>query len=130
MGARMKLPGWETRLDSLIASRRETPFRWGCSHCLTFACEAIEARQYIRDSRSSPDRYHGQEFLAFARRLAAQCGYALVLPLFAQRGDIVLVENSDGSCSFAVCIGAKVLGQSAVGLVSLPVSRTRLAWRL
>lgn len=140
----MKPPGWEARLDALIAARRAEPFHWTGAHCLGFVSEAVEAitgkptpgnlallaRQYIRETAEQAGRCKGHPFLAMIRTQAADFGYDPVEPVLAQRGDAVLLEQPDGTYAFAICTGSTAVGQGIEGLVCTPMTAARLAWRI
>jgi hypothetical protein len=132
-----RIPHWEQILASAILAARDRPFVWGQHDCATWAFDLR------RDLTGGPDhaalwrgRYRtaggclrvlrrtGWETLEAGGR--ALLGTPLADPRLAQRGDLVLGGAPE---AFGVVAGAHVIFVAPDGLVSLPLSRARLAWR-
>lgn len=132
-----RIPHWEQRLASAIADARALPFAWGRHDCATWAFDLR------RDLTGGPDLaafWRGRYRTALGaervmRRLGwgsleeggrALLGAPLETVLLARRGDLVLGGEPE---AFGVCIGARAAFVAPEGLVFLPLSHCRLAWR-
>ena len=128
---------WEQVLATAIAEASTRPFAWGEHDCATWAFELY------RDLTDGPDhaalwrgRYRtrigcGRVLRRLGWRSLEEGGRALLgTPLadvqIAQRGDLVLGGTPE---AFGVVIGARVAFVAPEGLVRLPLSDCRLAWR-
>ena len=133
-----RVEGWPQRLVTAIDTARAKPFAWSLHDCPTFA---FEMRRDLTGGEDTAalwrDRYTtalgGQRLM---RRLGwaslEQMGRALLgeprpTVLRAQRGDIVLANTGLG---FGICIGASAVGMAPEGLVTVPLTSCRLAWRI
>ena len=132
-----RVPHWEQVLTDAIARARTQPFVWGQHDCATWAFDLH------RDLTDSPDHaalWRGRYRTAIGcGRVMRRLGWAsleeggralLGEPLddvrLAQRGDLVLGGAPE---AFGVVIGAKAAFVAPDGLVRLPLSVCRLAWR-
>ena len=137
MRAMTRIAHWEQLFAAAITEAHTRPFAWGQHDCATWAFDLR------RDLTGGPDyaalwrgRYRTpggcQRVLRRLgwRRLEdggrALLGEPLPDPRLAQRGDIVLGGDPE---AFGVCIGARAAFVSPEGLVTLPLSSCRLAWR-
>ena len=142
-----RLPKWETQLlPAFIAAHQKDSFKWGVSDCCLFAADAIHAIT----GQDIADDFRGKyqdEATAFAliksvtggstvADAAAHCAVKHGLtewpkPLFAQRGDLVTIQN--GTQLIAGFIGMD--GKTAIsigedGLKQFPISQVTRAWRV
>ena len=139
----MRLTGWETRLSDFIEKLSKQSFEYGKFDCCLFAAETIKILTGV-DIRTEiiPDEYQGKEeaeevlrkyegIEGMANRVAERCGFKPIPVLFAQRGDIVMVNIKEAD-NFGVCIGKKVAFSSPSGLVFLNITSKTLkkAWRI
>lgn len=132
-----RVPHWEQVLASAIARAQAQPFIWGQHDCATWAFDLH------RDLTDGPDhaalwrgRYRTRVGCArVLRRLGwtslEEGGCALLGdPLddvrLAPRGDLILGGAPE---AFGIVIGAKAAFVAPEGLVRLPLSVCRLAWR-
>lgn len=132
-----RIPHWEQLFAVAITEARTRPFAWGSHDCATWAFDLR------RDLTGGPDHaalWRGRYRTALgAERVMRRLGWKsleeggralLVEPLadprLAQRGDLVLGGEPE---AFGVCIGARAGLVSPEGLVTLPLSSCRLAWR-
>lgn len=132
-----RVRNWEQVLATAITRAQAQPFAWGQHDCATWAFELY------RDLTDGPDHaalWRGRYRTRIGcgrvlRRLGwtglEEGGRALLgAPLedvrCAQRGDLVLGGTPE---AFGVVIGAKAAFVAPKGLVRLPLSDCRLAWR-
>ena len=129
---------WERLLASAIDTAWAKPFVWGVHDCPTFA---FETRMILTGSEDVAALWRGRYTTALGgarvmRRLGwaslEEMGRALLgeprpSVLFAQRGDIVLADTGLG---FGICTGASAVGMAPEGLVTVPLTGCRRAWRV
>lgn len=128
----MRRLDWTEALYAYIDARREVPFQWGSQDCSTFAAGAVEA--ITGEAPELPVATTAAEAVALMaeRPLRDRVGDLYgpeIVPAFAQRGDLVLIEI-DGRESVAVCIGAEAIGPAADGLLAVPMALAVAAWRV
>jgi hypothetical protein len=103
-----KLPGWEKRLNAVVATHQASPGDWGVSDCFTIPDDAVEAvtgekmyqdvRGYKTEAGAAKQlRKHGFENV----RQAFSAKFDEIPVAMAQRGDIGVIER-DGSFSGGV----------------------------
>lgn len=132
-----RIQNWEQVLAVAVTQVEARPFAWGQHDCATWAFDLR------RDLTGGPDhaalwrrRYRTPQGCHRAlRRLGWQTleeggrallGAPLADPRLAQRGDLVLGGAPE---AFGVVTGARAVFVAPKGLVSLPLSSCRLAWR-
>ena len=132
-----RIPHWEQVLAAAVTQAEARPFAWGQHDCATWAFDLR------RDLTGGPDhaalwrgRYRTPRGCQrVLRRLGwrtleeggrALLGAPLADPRLAQRGDLVLGGAPE---AFGVVTGARAVFVASKGLVSLPLSSCRLAWR-
>ena len=132
-----RIPHWEQLFAAAVMEARTRPFAWGSHDCATWAFDLR------RDLTGGPDHaalWRGQYRTPggcqrVLRRLGwksleegghALLGEPLADPRLAQRGDLVLGGEPE---AFGVCIGARAGFVSPEGIVTIPLSSCRLAWR-
>lgn len=132
----MRLPDWHERLNALVRARIDQPFEWGVNDCCLWPADAVLAmtgrdpaaslRGTYASARGAKSALQQVGGLAGA---GARCGVEIP-PLFAQIGDVGLVNNTGERDAGAVCIGEQWLavGRKKMGLVEL--SAARRAWRV
>lgn len=102
---------WPTLLVAFIEERRHAPFAWGSNDCCLFAADWIRratGNDIAQKFRGEYDSALGaQRFVVEGggvEELIANAG-AKRLPIsFAQRGDLVSMDNGDG-VALGVCVG-------------------------
>lgn len=129
----MRLENWPSLLAIFLTERANTPFTWGQSDCCLFAADAAQAitgTDFAADYRGKYDDARGAlAFVEAAGGLASLVPFETVAPSYAQRGDIVLVENVDGRDCLAVHCGSRIAGQGPDGIAWLPLEAVKQAWR-
>lgn len=133
----MRNDDWEQALADYLAGHREAVFAWGSCDCAMFAAGAVEAMTGIDPAAEIRGRYKSQ---AGAGRAISRAGHAdlgawvsskfqEVEPVFAHRGDIVMVDGSLGICAGQI---AWFVGEEdgAPGLLSRPMQEWERAWRV
>jgi hypothetical protein len=137
MGAyvRHRVPGWETRLLSVVAEAALRPFAWGLNDCCLFALRCAEAVTGLSGLVTLKLYKSSRGALREVRRLGGlqqaasdALGVPLSNALRAQRGDIVLVEQVGpfDNLALGVCLGADALLTGPQGLVSIPMTDPRM----
>lgn len=129
----MKIEGWERLLADAVEAARGRPFAYGSHDCATWAFD-VRTLLTGHDAVTWRKRYRTEGGAArVMRRLGYKTleeggrdllGEPLPTPRLAQRGDIVLAD------AFGICTGAEAVYPGPLGLVSLPLTAARLAWRL
>lgn len=139
----MRASGWEHRLTDVITAAQARDFLYGEWDCCLFASAAIEAVTGIDVGGKFRGRYDDDAgcadvlnaaggILALAARVARQHGFPEILPLSAQRGDVVLAVL-DGRATLGVCVGSRVafaVAPRGLQQVSITDSALRVAWRI
>ncbi len=145
---------WPERLNALVEERRRTAFAWGTHDCILFAADAVAAMTGRDPAAAWRGAYADAEGAARIIRLAARrarrashmgeggCAArggieevlraalgAPIMPAFAQRGDVVLVETPAGPAA-GICLGAACVFAAPRGLSYLPLRRAVLAFRV
>jgi hypothetical protein len=123
---------WAERLHDYLDARRDVPFSWSGNDCTTFAAGAIEAMTEEKPPLPAYAGLHDAARLLDERALRERVGDVYgpeIVPAFAQRGDVVLVEIG-GRESLAVCIGAEAAGPGPDGMLTVPMSTATAAWRV
>lgn len=113
----LRKQNWQTLLHNFLEARARAPFAWGSNDCALFAADAVhaftgedlgaafrgkystqeEAAAVMQATCGSPDA------LALATHLCAQAGFAQRPHVnFAQRGDVIVLANPDGSHSLGI----------------------------
>lgn len=135
--------GWEARLQAVFSNFKDKPFEYGFHDCALFVCNCIREMTGEDLARKFRRRYRNHKgallllsqarggFEGILERVAAQKEIVEISPLFAQRGDVLLVETKEGAALAIVDLtGEKAIGPGPVGLVSWKLSCGRRAWRI
>lgn len=130
-----RLPDWQLRLEAFIAQRLGAPFAWGRNDCALFAADAVLAltgrdpAANLRGHRTARQAYRVlQRHGGLAGLASARLGPSMAASL-AGVGDVVLVQMGKHP-ALGVCNGALVLGPSAQGMATAPMSSALMAWRV
>jgi hypothetical protein len=129
---------WERLLAAAIDTARAKPFVWGVHDCPTFA---FETRMILTNGEDVAALWRGRYTTALgAARVMRRLGWASLeemacallgephqTVLLAQRGDLVLADTGLG---FGICTGASAVGMAPEGLVTVPLTACRRAWRV
>jgi len=151
---------WERRLETHFGALRATSFQWGQFDCAMAICQGVlaitglDAGAGLRGEYATADeaaalialngatlslegptrigRESAGDLGTLAAALAEGYGFGEVPARFAQRGDVVLVDNNDPghalgtvdlSGRFAWCVGER-------GFARVPMRRWLRAWRI
>jgi hypothetical protein len=143
---------WATReFHQFLKSRAQTPFAWGTNDCCLFPADAIHSftgHDLAEDFRGK----YTDEASAFAliktltggttvEDAAAWCAQKAglmewakdgkPLPLFAKRGDLVVLEDSGRMIAGVVHLnGRHVISVGESGLKRLPLNTVKRAWKI
>jgi hypothetical protein len=138
---------WATRAyHHFLPSRAKMPFEWGKHDCALFAADGIEAITGVDIAAEFRGQYSdeagawkaiqtitgGETVEDAAAWCAARHGLAeLPLPLFAQRGDLCIVEDSGRLIAGLVHLsGRHIVAAGEDGLHRLPITAIKRAWRV
>ena len=126
---------WPARLARYVDAHRDTPFGWGSFDCVLFAAG------WVREATGADptaglvwtDERSAQRVIKSVGGLRAGVESRLGDPVsaaLAWRGDVVLHEMSRRP-GLGVCVGAEVAAPSEDdGLMFVPMSAARMAWRV
>lgn len=131
-----RVESWPQVLADFIAAA-DRPFVWGewdcclmaadCVYAMTGVDVAAEFRGRYKTARGALRVMHGSLAVTAQRVAQAHC-LPETNPALAQRGDICLVATSLGD-ALGICVGAKIACTGPDGLVMLPLTAARSAWR-
>ncbi|KKM85647.1 hypothetical protein LCGC14_1286970 [marine sediment metagenome] len=135
---------WTIRLDAYLIWVQEESFSWGSNDCVLFACNVVHELTGTDLAKKFRGKYHtkagaysalkkfaGGGLEALAVKIAAQYEMEEVPVRMAQRGDIVLLEATEGPTLAIVCLdGVNVTAPGPTGLVRWPVDKGSRAWRV
>ena len=139
---------WATReYHQFLLDNRSTPFAWGTHDCSMFVANAVKAftgtdlaadfRGTYNDHASALSAIRkitgGQSIADAAAWVAKKHGLTeWTHPLQAQRGDLVVVKNTDGNLIAGLIHlnGRHVVSVGEKGIVRLPLSSIQRAWKV
>lgn len=143
----VRLQDWPTHLFRVLEERRSTKFEWSRMDCCLFACDAVLAqtghdpaagifRGKYRDALGAArlvKKHGGIESIAV--KTCAKHSWPEIPVLTTQRGDVLLTDQVGGEgaamgSSLGVSVGTGGAFAGAEGLVFLPLSECRRAWRI
>jgi hypothetical protein len=144
-----KKQNWQTLLHEFLELRGPAPFAWGSNDCALFAADAVMAMTGADMGAPVRGKYTDQAGAvaametitgkpdATAMDLALHLCSLHGLPqrkslLFAQRGDIVVLTNPDGSQSLGIVAldGRHALFVTEAGLRRMKVGKCAAAWQV
>lgn len=138
---------WATReFHQFLLARAAQPFAWGGNDCCLFAADAVLSFTGVDLAAEFRGQYHDEAgALAAIRKIAggstvedaiAWCAakHGLVewpKPLFAQRGDLVAVEDAGRIIGGVVHLnGRHVAAVGETGLKRLSIQAIKRAWKI
>jgi hypothetical protein len=138
---------WDTKYFSpFIFARRDRPFAWGENDCALFVADGIEAMTGVDIAADFRGRYQNETgALELVRTLtggrtvvhaAAWCAAKFEIdewsgPLYAQRGDMVALEDAGRMILGLVDLnGRHIIAVGEAGLKRLPFAAGVRAWRV
>ena len=133
-----RVEDWPQRFATAIDIARAKPFAWSLHDCPTFA---FEMRRDLTGGEDTAALWRGRYTTALGgQRVMRRLGWASLEQMgrtllgeprpaarLAQRGDIVLADSGLG---FGICTGASAVGMAPEGLVTVPLTSCRLAWKI
>lgn len=146
-----RLPGWEARLNAVLADAYAKPYELGRHDCFRLACSVIQALIGVDRWPEFAGRYTTQrQCLALLARHGASFteagawffGAPPVTWRLARRGDLCEWRDAQGGAHLVVCRGADCVGLVEVrdgGLAgqplpgsaqAIPLDACRHAWRV
>jgi hypothetical protein len=138
---------WATRaLHDFLIARARAPFVWGEHDCALFAADAVQAMTGVDIAADFRGKYSSEaEAFALIKELtggetvadaAAWCAAKHGMlewkhPLMAQRGDLVVLEESGRLIAGIVSLnGRQLLCAGESGLHRLPITDIKRAWHV
>jgi len=143
-----KLPGWETRLQSYFVEHMRHCFDRGVFDCVRFTSGAVFQVVGIELADSFVSKYRNDEeakellrsfgedgFYKVVSQVLTEAGFVEINWMQAHRGDPVFIatlpgETDDWCGGLGVCAGTHAMTPGRKGLLSVPMRRTRCAWRV
>ncbi len=129
------------RLLATLGECRDRPFAWGRNDCALLACDLVMAATGVDYAAPLRGRYRtaagatrvlrrfaGGGLEAAAEKIARDNGLEEVPLLMAQRGDFVLLDDTEGP-ALGVCLGSHIVAAGPAGAVLRPLAAARRAWR-
>lgn len=132
----MKYSNWPERLADIVSISHNKPFEWGTHDCCAFAAKVVfelTGVDYFAQYAGYTNALEAAHLLkkyGGVRGIATLALGAEIPPLFACRGDILMVQTVEHGDTLAVCIGTKCVAPGVDSLQSLPVSTAITAWRV
>lgn len=132
-----RLVDWPTRLNDHIEEWRHKKFEWGKADCALFClyaekaiCGSSRFDDFIGKYRSAAGSVKALLKIG-GGDLAASVGARLaeIETSKAQRGDVALIDTPAGD-ALSLVIGDKVAAMGKDGLVFLPLSAAKKAWKV
>jgi Domain of unknown function (DUF6950) len=142
-----RTPHWATReFHQFLLQRATEPFTWGKNDCSLFAADAIQSFTGVDLAEDFRGKYSDEasaltlcESITGTPTLEAAAVYCAMkfhlrewpYPRCAQRGDLVLVEESSRLISAVIHLNGRhavTVGQD--GLKLLPITSVRRAWAI
>lgn len=128
---------WPTDLAAFLKERESLPFKWGFHDCCSFAAAAVRVitgRDFLEQYPSYATREEAEAVMADCggvEGIATACLGAPIAASFAQRGDIVLLQdNGDAGDALGVCFGEKSMFAGIKGLRVVGTTHCAKAWRV
>lgn len=126
---------WPERLAAYVERVTFEPFAWGLQDCALFAAGAVEAETGVhlcpelRDYKGVREALRKLREVGGVRGLAERALGEPIAPSLAQVGDVVLMTTGKRD-ALAICNGQTAIGVDASGVVAVPMTQARAAWRI
>jgi len=133
----VRLDGWESRLNLVLADARTRPYILGEHDCFRVTCRVIQALTGV-------DRW--PDFAGYTTKREAISGIAKygrtfetaydwffgerIELNFARRGDIAAIATPDGEKHLGVVMGKQIYVLYELGLTAVPRRAAHCAWRV
>lgn len=140
-----KHPDWINRFSDVIDAAQEKTFDWAEYNCCTFSADLFEAVTGIdpiadvrakattkRQALAVLKKFGGGGVVKALEKTAEIYGLAKVAPLYAKRGDPVIVRWNDEDIAGMVALNGREVFvlQPEKGLARLPISAVTMAWSI
>lgn len=126
---------WQERLANYVEAKTFEPLSWGSNDCAFFAAGAVEAQTgaylcpELRDYKNVREAVRRLREVGGVRGLAIKALGEPIAPSLASVGDVVLMESGKRE-ALAICNGQTAIGVDASGVVAVPMTQARAAWRI
>lgn len=146
---------WQTRLFEKLDQKRNETFVWGVNDCAMFASDLMESMTGTDPAAWFRDRYDSKKgayfslhrspfsgekppkgfndlFSTVVSTLAKNNAMKQIEPSFLQRGDLVLVEQSEGLYAMGILVGSGVAvpSRDAMGYELMDRPGHKYCWRV
>jgi hypothetical protein len=142
-----RIQHWATRAyHTFLLERAHAPFAWGTHDCALFAADGVQAITGVDIAAAFRGKYTdeagalaaiksitgGSTVADAAAWCAAQHGILeLPRPLFAQRGDLVVLEDAGRLIAGLVHLsGRHIVAAGESGLKRISISKVKRAWHV
>jgi hypothetical protein len=132
-----RLPDWRSRLRAYVEQKARQNFRPGTHDCAMFVAGGVEAMTGTDPAAEWRGTYRS---LKKARARLDEAGTDMasiaaaqlpeVEPIFAQEGDVAVLDGADGHPAFGLVQGAFVYVLTPDGLGLVPLTDARRAFRV
>lgn len=131
-----RLRNWERSLRDTVDQHRALPFDWGRSDCFTFPMDCVAAMtgadpsdgaRTWSDESGAKRALVARGFSSVADAFAS--AFAEISPGLARRGDLVAFAY-DGAICGGICLGSSCVGKGVGGLVFVPRTLAKRAFRV
>lgn len=139
----MRKENWERHLIETIEAAQKRPFVFGESDCCLFAADVFEAMTGTDPASKWRGKYKSEKgairmlkriggggFVEAMEIIMLGLGLEEVKPVFAQRGDVVLVMNGGRHILGVIDSRGLITAMSTDGVVQLPLDQAERAWRI
>jgi len=134
----VRVEGWEQRFALELERALATPYAIGEHDCFQFACRVVTAltgrtisEEFTRCYRTADEARAAIAAQGGAvRGMGRVFGGRLIRPANAQRGDLLLYEDTTGEAHIGVCVGRDVAVLGAAGLEFIALDACLAAWRI
>ena len=133
-----KLDDWRQRLRAYLAAQSDVPFSWSDADCGAFAGGAVEAMtgenphakvagkyKTMKGALRALKRAGHEDHVAYAASVLSE----IENPLFAQFGDIAVVNSPEGP-ALGVVVGAHIEVRAPHGRGLVPLTDAKRAFRV
>lgn len=130
---------WPKLLNAYIDEKSRDVFEWGRNDCCLFIADWVKVLSgvdYAAEYRGkyntalSAMRFVGNCGLcSFIEGIVSRAGFVEVKSLYAQRGDICVIDNGNRRDAAGIVCAGRVAALSTKGIVFVPISSIRKAWR-
>jgi len=132
----MRVNNWAIALQSQITQFNEKQFAWGSHDCFTFAADCVKAITGV--DKMSKHRGGYKTELGANKKLKRMGGVEKAItselgePIshkLAQRGDVVYFVSPMGDTA-GICMGRVIAAPAANGVLYIPMTAAKAAWRV